>query len=94
MDKIQNFKDRADRLLKLAGHARERYLAASEAGLAAQAELLIGTVKVMYEGVESGRLLPSEGVGLGLSRAVGEWAEERELIEAAYDLEKFYREEL
>ena len=94
MDKIGNFKDRADRLIRLAEHARERYLAASEAGLAAQAQLLINTVKVLCEGVESGRLLPSEGVGLGLSRAVGEWAEERELMEAAYELERFYREEL
>ena len=94
MDKIEDFKDRADRLTKLAELARERFLAAYEAGLAAQAELLIDTVKVMYEGVESGRVLPSERVGLGLSRAVGEWAEERELMEAAYDLEKFYREEL
>lgn len=94
MNKIQAFRNRADRLTKLAERAREQYVAASEMALAAQAELLITNVRVICEGVESGRLLPSEGIGFGLSRAVGEWAEDPELVNAAYDLEKFYREEL
>lgn len=94
MNKVEEFKNRATWLIKLAKRARERYLAISELELAAQAQLLIDTVKVMCEGVESGSLLPSDGVGFGLSRAVGEWAQEHELVDAAYDLEKFYREEL
>lgn len=94
MSKIEGFMNRAGRLISLAERVREQYVAASELTLAAQAELLIANLRVICEGVESGRLLPSEGIGLGLTRAVGEWADDPELVSAAYDLEQFYREEL
>jgi hypothetical protein len=92
--KMEIFRNRADRLIQIAERVHDHYVATFEVALAAQVELLIANVKVICEGVESGRLLPSEGVGFGLSRAVGEWAEDADLVDAAYDLETFYREEL
>jgi hypothetical protein len=59
---------------------------------AAQAALLIDNLRAMCEGVESGGLVPSEAIGFGLSRAVGEWSDD-DLLNAALELERFYWEE-
>ena len=91
---IEHFRARADRLIQVAERVHAQHVAASEMALAEQAELLIANVRLICGGVESGRLLPSDGIGFGLSRPVGEWADDPELLNAAHDLEDFYRQEL
>lgn len=41
-----------------------------------------------------GTLAPSEGLGWGMTRFVGEWGEDTPLWDAVYALETFYRERM
>ena len=56
-----------------------------------------GTMKVQLERIKNeaiaGSLSPSMGAGLGLSRALGEWAPD-DLYEAGVAVENFYRQHL
>ena len=35
-----------------------------------------------------------EGTGLGLTRSIGEWTEDDDLLDAAYAVEKYYKEQM
>lgn len=56
------------------------------------AALTVRNLERIREGAVAGRLLrPSGGAGLGLTREVGEWAEDRALLDAVGEAELFYR---
>ena len=63
--------------------------------LASQASLLSKFLRELKDDAQSGKLpRPSQGIGFGMSRAVGEWADRKDLIDAVYDVENYYREHM
>lgn len=57
--------------------------------------LTIENLLILRQHTEEGTLQrPSGGIGFGISRAVGEWADGSPLLEAVRQLERFYREHM
>lgn len=90
MSKIEEFVrlidvaiSRAEAVSAQAARAQSEWLVADAAAAKAQFERL-------KQQALSGELAPSQGAGLGVSRALGEWAPD-DLLDAGVAVENFYR---
>lgn len=59
------------------------------------ANILLENLHVLRQHIVEGTLRrPSQGIGFGMIRAVGEWAEGLPLMDAVRKLERFYKERM
>jgi hypothetical protein len=68
--------------------------AGNRPGMLKAAALTLKNLRDYRESVASGKLGPSGGLRMGMSRAVQEWAEGTPLIEAVRALEEFYQDRM
>lgn len=94
--KLKEFLRRCDLAIQAAKDALHLLLGKqSSSSLVAAAEQAINNLQRLKETAEQGRLpRPSHGAGLGLSRALGEWADGTPLFAAACALEEYYSDQM
>lgn len=92
MDEVlRQFIELLDRSITLADEEIARAKADSDAILISEGVKTSTFLKNLREDALTGRMpRPSKGVGFGLTRAVGEWAEGSELLKAVAGAEGFY----
>lgn len=89
------------RLLDIAIAIAERMkVGATDAFIAESSDATVGNLKSFRDMALSGRLpRPSkgevpQGTGLGLTRGVGEWTEDDDLLDAVYEVENYYKKSM
>jgi aspartyl/asparaginyl-tRNA synthetase len=73
---------------------RELQVARADQGLVDEATLTLENLRGYKDSAASGKLGPSGGAGMGMSRAVGEWASGTPLMEAVRTLERYYQTQM
>jgi hypothetical protein len=98
---LQEFLRRLDGLISMAEEKQQRAKAAgAEAWLIESYNTLLRNLKVLRDTASQDKLPRRSrgetrpGAGLGLSRAVGEWCEDDELLDEVRNVEDYFRESL
>lgn len=91
---IGEFVRRCDLLLAAAQNQQQVWMGEGQEYLVQATSNLIAVVQKLRGQALNGTLPPSKGMGWGMARAVGEWGDDTELHDLAFDLEQFYRHNL
>jgi len=83
----------ADAAIDAAQKEKSSAAAAGQTWLVEDCELTIANFGAIRELAASGRLSPSKGAGLGITRALGEFGVSKELYAAGQALENYYQDE-
>lgn len=93
-------KHKSDRLIALANvaiaaanHEKSRALTLGAGWLVEDYDRAIQNFQAIKEQAENGTLQPSNGAGLGISRALSEWNVSDEFYDAGCNLEEYFRSE-